>query len=252
MTSILAMADLHGRIPKLPKAILASRVDLLLLCGDITPNDIKNWDMSRWNDRRCDVAKEGVAQRLWWDTKFMPWVKGFKEVGKIVFVKGNHDFLDAEAIPDIIALNTGSRVIEVDGVKIGLLAGSMKYKGEWNDEVDEYEMQQRILNMDPSIDILVSHVPPLGIMDKSFHGDQRIGCNSLRDALLGITSFGETIEPPYFTKARFHLFGHCHEQRGMDKIGDVTFLNCSETYATIETSSNNTVHHPGRVSFHSK
>ena len=255
--NILAMSDLHGRIPKLPKSLLASRIDLLVLAGDIMPNDVANWDMSRWNDRRCDVAKEGAAQRLWWDTKFMPWVKNFKEVKKIVFVKGNHDFLDAEAIPDIIALNTGSKVIEIDDLKIGLLAGSMPLKGEWSDEVDEYEMTQRILNIDRDIDILISHVPPLGVMDRAYGGDL-IGCKALREAIFGIGSAFEEqlIISPRFEKLRYAIYGHCHETRGNEsqKIDghDVTFLNVAETYCTIETSGNDLQHHSGRVSFHSK
>ena len=249
--NILALADLHGRLPKLPKVIFDTEIDLLLLCGDILPNEIANWDMSNPFHRVVNRSLEGPVQLKWFNEKFLPWTKKFKAVKKIVFVYGNHEFLD-KPIEGIECQTTGSRVIEVDGLKIGLLAGSMTYTGEWNDEVDEYEMQQRILNMDPDIDILVSHVPPLGIMDKSFHGEERIGCNSLRDALLGITSFGEVIEPPYFRKVKYHLFGHCHERRGMDKIGEVTFLNVAETYCCLETSGNDLQHHPSRVSFHSK
>ena len=258
MTSILAMADLHGRIPKLPKIILASRIDILALCGDIPPTNPVNWDFSNPSFRKVDVAKEAVAQREWWDSRLMPWLKNFKEVKQILYVKGNHCFLDAEAIPGITALNTGSRVIEVDGLKIGMLAGSMPLIGEWSDEVDEFEMNQRILNMNRDVDILFSHVPPLGVMDQAYNGDY-IGCKSLREAIFGVGSAFEPevfIRSPYFEKLQHHFYGHCHEGRGVEKHDvrgrQITFVNCAETYCSLETSGKDLLHHPGRIAFHNK
>lgn len=234
--NIFATSDNHGRLPKLPAYVLATRIDLMILAGDITPNDVKNWDMSRWNDRRCNVPKESASQKAWMNDTLIPWTKKFKGVENIVFVNGNHDFFDSTEIEGIIALKTGSKVITVNGMKIGLLAGSMNYKGEWHDESDEYEMKQRINALDRDIKMLISHVPPFGIRDQAYGGD-RIGCKGLREAILGHSSAFEPeqmLVSPHFENLRHHFYGHVHEQRGSETQEvdgrQVTFHNLSETW----------------------
>jgi hypothetical protein len=75
--NILAMGDLHGRIPKLPNPVLASRIDLMLLAGDITPNFMENWDMRLWNARKVNAPAEAASQKDWFLNKFIPWTKKF-------------------------------------------------------------------------------------------------------------------------------------------------------------------------------
>jgi len=233
--NILAMADTHGRLPKLPPSILATRIDLMILAGDITPTNTRNWDMSN-RFRLVDVVKESASQKIWMNEKFMPWTKNFKGVENIVFVNGNHDFFDSTEIEGIHALKTGSRVITINGIKIGLLAGSMPFTGEWSDEVDEYEMKQRISAIDKDIQLLVSHVPPFGIRDQAYSGDY-IGCKSLREAILGHSSAFEPeqiLVSPHFEKLTHHFYGHCHETRGTEiqevDGRKVVFHNLAETY----------------------
>jgi Icc-related predicted phosphoesterase len=247
--NILGLADLHGRIPKLPANIRGSHIDLLAFCGDCVPNFDANWNLKS-HPRQCDVAKEAPAQQAWVEDRLLPWVaKEFSDVTNILYLAGNHCFFDPEKIKGIIGLKTGSRTLTINGTKIGLLAGSMPLIGEWSDEVDDFEMNSRILNIEPNIEILFSHVPPLGIMDRSWSG-QLIGCKSLRDACLGITSFGEVIEKPWFTKLQHHFYGHCHETRGSEvhEVDDrkIMFHNVAETYSTLEHQ------HQSRVAFHSK
>jgi Icc-related predicted phosphoesterase len=236
--NIIALSDLHGRLPKMPSGILASPFDALILSGDITPNNIANWDMSRWNDRRCDISKEAPYQREWFETKLLPWAKTFKKVENIIFIAGNHDFLNPEKIPGIIGLKTGAKTITLAGTKIGLLCGSMPLKGEWNDEINEYDMNERVLTLDRDIEILVSHVPPMGVMDRAYNG-QLIGSNSLRDSIFGLGSaFDPSNKPkPYFTNLKHHFYGHCHEARGREvhEIDgrQVIFDNVAETYSTL-------------------
>lgn len=234
--NILALADLHGRLPKkMPKSLLASRIDLLVAAGDICPNFPVNWSRLESGFRKVDIAKEAPAQLEWFQSQFLGWTRHFQQVKNIIFVYGNHDFILVDAIEGVIVQRTGSRVIEVDGKKIGLLAGSMPLIGEWSDEVDEYEMNQRILAMDPDIELLISHVPPMGIMDQAYNGDL-IGCRALRDAIFGVTSFGQVIAEPRFNKLTHHWFGHCHETRGLQEhvinSRTVTFHNVAEKYET--------------------
>lgn len=60
------------------------------------------------------------------------------------------------------------------------------------------------------IDIVISHGPPLGIMD-----EEHYGCPILLD-------FIQKLKP------RIHVFGHCHEGYGQQQIGDTLFINAAQ------------------------
>jgi Icc-related predicted phosphoesterase len=67
------------------------------------------------------------------------------------------------------------------------------------------------------VDILVTHGPPKGILDKSYSREdvlEMCGDKSLLNKVL-------EIQPAY------HLFGHIHEGYGMREIDDVIFINAS-------------------------
>lgn len=64
------------------------------------------------------------------------------------------------------------------------------------------------------VDVLITHGPPIGIMDISKYGGHRCGCPHLR-------KYVEEIKPKY------HIFGHIHEGRGVLKEGSVVFINAS-------------------------
>jgi Icc-related predicted phosphoesterase len=65
----------------------------------------------------------------------------------------------------------------------------------------------------PGIDILVTHTPPKGILDKS-RGGQSLGCPDLAAEL-------QRISP------RVHCFGHVHASAGHRRIGETLFINAS-------------------------
>ena len=129
---------------------------------------------------------------------------------RIVFTPGNHDFFNPTSIfPN--SIQTGSKTIIVGGIKIGLLCGVLPLAGEWNDEIDEYEIKQRILALDPDIQILVSHVAPYGIRDSAY-GGEHTGSQELYRAIFGTSMFSE--EKLFFTNLTLHCFGHSHEGFG--------------------------------------
>jgi calcineurin-like phosphoesterase family protein len=65
----------------------------------------------------------------------------------------------------------------------------------------------------PNTDILITHGPPRGILDRTFSGEA-VGCDDLREAV-------ERIGP------RLHVFGHIHEGYGQLTIGKTRFVNAS-------------------------
>lgn len=72
-------------------------------------------------------------------------------------------------------------------------------------------------------DILVTHNPPVNIMDRCEDGT-REGCPILRK------NIEERIKP------KVHVFGHVHEGYGMEKKGETIFINasiCDEKYKPV-------------------
>ncbi|MEG0697229.1 MAG: hypothetical protein RR447_08850 [Algoriella sp.] len=64
------------------------------------------------------------------------------------------------------------------------------------------------LDTNEKIDILISHYPPLGILDNG------IGSNELRDFVTK-------------SKPKYCVFGHNHKVQKFVEIDDITFINAS-------------------------
>ncbi len=62
-------------------------------------------------------------------------------------------------------------------------------------------------------DILITHGPPYGILDKTFD-KLSVGCQDLLDAVIKI-------------KPKYHIFGHIHESNGHIKLNETEFINAS-------------------------
>jgi len=64
-----------------------------------------------------------------------------------------------------------------------------------------------------NIDVLITHGPPFGILDKTVRGE-KVGCQDLLAAIKRI-------------KPKFHIFGHIHEDYGTVTKDETTFVNAS-------------------------
>jgi len=60
-------------------------------------------------------------------------------------------------------------------------------------------------------DILITHGPPYGILDKTFQNSD-VGCVNLLEKV-------EIVQPKY------HIFGHIHEGFGTSKLNNTTYIN---------------------------
>ena len=243
MKTILAMSDIHGRIPKLPKLTSTSEVDLFIDCGDTAGHFNANWNYDNHYRRVVNVEAEAKDQLAWLKDTYKPWIEKTIKPKHIIRLNGNHDFANAEAEFEYY-LYQGSKTITIEGIKIGLMTGMGQLAGEWHDEIPEEEFQRRIEGIDRDIQYLVTHMPPYGILDKCYGGD-RIGSRALTQAI-----FGRLGETPYFTHLTHHWYGHAHEARGKEEHDidgrKITFMNVAETYSTLDT------HRGNRVAFHSK
>jgi Icc-related predicted phosphoesterase len=138
---------------------------------------------------------------------FLEWFCNLDYQHKIV-VAGNHDLcLDGEQIenlpPNVHYLcNSG---VEIEGVKFWGVPYFLS--SELNGDT-----AQLVAKIPNGTDILISHRPPLGILD--LEENYNFGCIDLLQSI-------QKIRP------RFCLFGHVHAGYGIEKCQHTTFVNAS-------------------------
>lgn len=165
---------------------------------------------------------------------FCEWFATYPAKHKVM-IAGNHDwcFEKHPTIAPMIVREFGIVYLQDEGVEIdGLLFYGSPWQPWFHDWAfnlprDGWELRKMWEAIPTETDVLVTHGPPFGILDKSSwrhskspdsaHG----GCKILR------TEIVTRIKP------KLHVFGHIHEGYGSLEMGDTTFVNASvldETY----------------------
>jgi len=190
---IVAISDTHGMhdLLSLPKG------NMLIHTGDVSGR-------GRLNEVKAFV--EWFSQQ---DFKYK------------IFIAGNHDFYFENAsiedinelIPDnVIYLNDSGVTIDsinIWGSPIQPHFGRWAFNRHRGAAIDKHwELIPR------NTDILLTHGPPKGILDETFH-PQNVGCEMLR-----LRIFNE-IQPKY------SIFGHIHEAYGQVQENNIHFINAS-------------------------
>lgn len=130
----------------------------------------------------------------------------------LVYVRGNHDGRYDEAPPQG-CIDADRRIVEVQGLRILGLGGSMRYKFGASDMYSEAEMRRRILSLSGTMlsnkikgksgfDILLTHAPCRG------YGDMDDLPHRGFDCFNGLLMRN---------KPRLHCFGHVHQEYGQFK-----------------------------------
>jgi predicted phosphodiesterase len=135
-----------------------------------------------------------------------------------IVVAGNHDFL-FEREPDRARELLGDVTYLLDsGVRVGGLAF---WGSPWQPWFHDWAFNLRrgaplaakwALVPDET-DVLVTHGPPMGVLDLTFHG-RMVGCEALETALARI-------------RPRLHVFGHIHEAYGTHRANGILSVNAS-------------------------
>lgn len=157
-----------------------------------------------------------------------------------IIVGGNHDDL-LRKIDGHTFFQNGTYVqdelIEVEGFKIygsPMSEMGIYYEDRWAFCHPEYNLKAAFA-IPTGLDILITHGPPLGILDYMQNNGRGVGSLPLRLAI-------DTAKP------RFHVFGHIHEQYGQSRSGGITFINaalCDERNRLFDTEGK--LLHPPRV-----
>ena len=142
---------------------------------------------------------------------FIEWLCDLPYKHKL-FIAGNHDdcMLDAslEGLPDDVNYLADSG-ITIDGISFYGVPMFVALKGEELKAIEHYEQ------IPDSTDILITHRPPLGILD-SIDDNIHYGSSILLDKVS-------------IVKPKMHLFGHVHSAYGTMDWKGITFCNAGLT-----------------------
>jgi len=147
---------------------------------------------------------------------FNDWLRDLPHRWKIC-IPGNHEYY-LEADPTRASVISDGTLLINEGIE---LAG-LKIWGSPVSPLDggafavssSIERAKLWASIPDDVDILVTHVPPYGILDKSPGSIAHAGCPQLLQAVLQI-------------RPKLHIFGHVHGAHGVVTHGDTLFVNAA-------------------------
>jgi Icc-related predicted phosphoesterase len=83
----------------------------------------------------------------------------------------------------------------------------------WAFYLNDDELRDRWELIPDDVEVLITHTPPFGILDRDSSG-RNCGCRELQRRLVDL-------------HPRFHCFGHIHASAGTTSINGTTFVNAS-------------------------
>lgn len=207
---IMAMADLHGRLPDLS---IYENIDCLLIAGDLCPDFTDQWDPGIMRVRQTEWLQEDYAE---WE-KTVP-------AKHIFMTPGNHDWITClpDGLRTKLFIDAGCEL----GGKSFWFTPWINPFGSWNYMLDRKQRKERFAEIPKGLDVLVSHSPALDMLDKTYSGI-RAGCPELRQAI-------------YRAQPKVCVFGHIHEgQRDSreGKLGETRMLNVAMWSAQWEPTA---------------
>lgn len=171
-----------------------------------------------------DATVRGTHEEI---LEFNAWFSLLPHKHKI-FVAGNHDWLFetnpvmARALLDKNIVYLQDKAVEIDGIRIYGSPWQPRFY-DWAFNLDRgREMAEKWEMIPPDTDILITHGPPSGILDRTAYGDLA-GCEELIKKVIEI-------------RPKAHIFGHIHEGYGSLEDFGVQFINasnCNESYYPV-------------------
>lgn len=191
------ISDNHGFYPPIPKA------DFTIFCGD--------FHLGRHKYRENRVVFDNLAENEQFQQSTLPWLNSAKYW---IATPGNHDPVLKSYEHDQIITNG---YCDTPIGRVYLDPSTLLIDWPFGKTEDELFEQYKNIH---DVDILVTHQPPYGILDRAVSGES---CGS--HALLDLV---ERLKP------RIHVFGHIHEGFGyvakkLSTKHETLFVNCSIT-----------------------
>lgn len=219
MTKIWAISDTHGLHDQLE---VPKDVDMVIHAGDVGTY------------RNPQMNKSGVEDFCkWFDSLPIPYK---------VWIAGNHDTsIEEELInpreltPHCLYYRGDSSTYEAEydyahsvGSYLSLKMWGSPYTPyffNWAFNVLPENLEECWKHIPRNLDILITHGPPIGYLDKLGGTGKNLGDIELLKQIL-------------IKKPKYHLFGHIHENFGIEKNAHTTFVNCAVVNDQYELVNN--------------
>lgn len=192
---IWLISDTHGKEDELT---IPKDIDMVISAGD---------GGTYKNPRHCKPDLD----------KFLQWFNDL-DIKHKVYVPGNHDTaMEAELIDEGSFENINflfHEALEIEGIR---MFGSPYTPAfyDWAYNSTEEELIELWKQIPSHLDILITHGPPKGILDRCADG-YRAGCEHL---LWEVDVAGGP---------KYHVFGHIHEDGGKQEVhNNTTYINAS-------------------------
>lgn len=172
---------------------------------------------------------------------FFGWLeRRSKEYAHIIFIAGNHD-MSFEFKPDWFDDTINSLPSNVHYLEDSeIIIGSIKFYGSpWQPEFHNWafnlprgkELADKWAMIPNDTDVLITHGPPLYLLDYTIRDGFNVGCKDLYERVLKV-------------KPKLHVFGHIHEGYGVTRHFDTEFVN-----ASVNTALYNPINPPILVDY---
>lgn len=203
--TITAFSDTHGlhRLVDLPKS------DILIFAGDAMTCGYKEHEL----------------------IDFLDWYNGQSAKYKIM-IAGNHDrYIEnyRGLFQDLLKYYPSVTYLEDEGTIINGLyiwgTPHSKHFCNWAFNRNDEEMEKAFGGIPDDVEILISHAPQYGVLDKLERGE-RVGEKSLS------RQFSR------FSHIRRHIFGHIHCEYGEQKLDGYIAMNVSVVNEQYELQNN--------------
>jgi Icc-related predicted phosphoesterase len=160
-----------------------------------------------------DCTRHGTLSDL---EAFNAWLGTLPHPHKVV-IAGNHDFAFQDSPAEARQRLTHAIYLEDTACT---LAGLTIYGSPWTPTFSDWafmlpeeQLAAKWAAIPPGVDVLITHGPPRGILDRTHRGDAA-GSATLLARVRAV-------------KPRLHVFGHIHEAAGRADSEGIIFLNAS-------------------------
>jgi len=214
-----------------------------LICISDIHNKYKSLEMSTYSSEATlivagDLTSRGTIEEM---MKALRWIDELQFKHKIIIV-GNHDYYAEkypkefktllEKFPTITYLENSSTIIE--GVRFWGTPDTPEFCN-WAFNKSKEELASTWGNVPKDVDVLITHGPPYGILDKvnnSWSKDPNVGCKQQLEMILK-------------NKIPVNIFGHIHENGcTIEQVEDTLFIN-----ASVLDERYNLVHKPVTIHY---
>jgi Icc-related predicted phosphoesterase len=177
-----------------------------------------------------DISSMGYEHEI---REFCKWFSGINNYTHKVFIAGNHDWgfqKNVEKVNEILSFYSKIIYLQDDSIIIGGDELVNVYGSPWQPEFLNWafnlprngnELKERWSNIPKDTDILITHGPAYGYVDRVIGEYENLGCELLSKRIKEV-------------KPKIHVCGHIHTGYGYSFDGDTHYINASilnEQYA---------------------